>query len=236
LDLWVWFNQVVGALLFYALALAIAIPLTLRWRTPYVLASLYIASYVIAQYTSPKLTTFAIWIVPGGNFPFVATIALMDLIVVYWGLSVARQVIVAGFLAQILLYAANMITIATPDPFPGFEWKSEVYGLSARIAIASPIAYLVAEMVNAQLTWIYRRVWWARTLYSDPIALIVDTLIFIPIAFYGAVPLEVLIDMIVGLSALKLTLIPINLTAVYTTRRLIEGKLKVTSQQSQHRP
>lgn len=228
MDLWVWFNQVVGALLFYALALAIAIPLTLRWRTPYVLASLYIASYVIAQYTSPKLTTFATWIVPGGNFPFVATVALMDLIVVYWGLSVARQVIVAGLLAQILLYAANMITIATPDPFPGFEWKSEVYGLSARIAVASLIAYLVAEMVNAQLTWIYRRVWWARTLYSDPIALVVDTLIFIPIAFYGAVPLEVLIDMIVGLSALKLALIPLNLTAVYTARRLIEGKLKTS--------
>jgi hypothetical protein len=228
LDLWVWFNQLVGALLFYALALAIAVPLTLRWRTPYVLASLYIASYVIAQYTSPKLTTFAVWVVPGGNFPFVATIALMDLIVVNWGLSVARQVIVAGFLAQILLYAANMITTATPDPFPGFEWKSEVYGLSARVAIASPIAYLVAEMVNAQLTWIYRRVWWARTLYSDPIALIVDTLIFIPIAFYGAVPLEVLIDMIVGLSALKLALIPLNLIAVYTARRLIEGRLKTS--------
>jgi uncharacterized integral membrane protein (TIGR00697 family) len=228
LDLWVWFNQLVGALLFYALALAIAVPLTLRWRTPHVLASLYIASYVIAQYTSPKLTTFAVWVVPGGNFPFVATIALMDLIVVNWGLSVARQVIVAGFLAQILLYAANMITIATPDPFPGFEWKSEVYGLSARIAIASPIAYLVAEMVNAQLTWIYRRVWWARTLYSDPIALIVDTLTFIPLAFYGAVPLEVLIDMIVGLSALKLALIPLNLIAVYTARRLIEGKLKTS--------
>jgi hypothetical protein len=34
--------------------------------------------------------------------------------------------------------------------------------------------------------------------------------------------------MIVGLSALKLTLIPINLIAVYTTRRLIEGKLKTS--------
>jgi hypothetical protein len=34
--------------------------------------------------------------------------------------------------------------------------------------------------------------------------------------------------MIVGLSALKLALIPLNLTAVYTARRLIEGKLKTS--------
>ncbi len=213
--------------MYYILALVIALPLTLKWRTPYVLVSLYIASYVIAQYTSPKLTTFAAWIVPGGNFPFTATIVLMDLLVVYWGLSLARQVIIAGFLAQILLYTANMITIATPDPFPGFEWKSEVYGLSARVAIASPIAYLASEMVNAQLTWIYRRVWWARTLYSDPIALVIDTLIFIPIAFYDTIPLEVLVDMIIGLSALKLALIPLNLLAVYTARWLVEGRLEM---------
>ena len=224
-DLWVWFNQVIGALAYYALALGIAAPLTLRWRSPHALSALYIASYVIAQYTSPKLTTFALWVVPGGNFPFVATVALMDLIVVYWGLSVARQVIVAGFFAQILLYAANMVTIYTPDPFEGFEWKHSVYALSARVAIASPIAYLAAELVNAQLTWIYRRVWWARTLYSDPIALTIDTLIFVPLAFYGEVPLETLVDMVVGLTALKLTLIPVNLAAVYTARRILEGKL-----------
>ncbi len=225
MDLWVWFNQLIGAMLYYTLVLVIVVPLTLRWRSPYVLISFYIASYTIAQYTSPKLTTFAYWVVPGGNFPFVATIVLMDVIVVYWGLSLARQVIIAGFLAQLLLYLANMLTIVTPDPFPGFEWKLSVYALSARIAIASPIAYLVAEMVNAQLTWIYRRMWWARTMYSDPIALIVDTLVFIPIAFYGETPLEVLLDMIVGLTALKLAFIPLNLLAVYTTRRVVEEQL-----------
>lgn len=225
MDLWVWFNQLIGAMLYYVLVLAIAMPLTLRWRSPYVLVSLYIACYIIAQYTSPKLTTFAYWVVPGGNFPFIATIVLMDVMVVYWGLGIARQVIIAGFLAQLLLYTANMFTIVTPDPFPGFEWKVNVYAVSARIAVASPIAYLVAEMINAQLTWIYRRLWWARTMYSDPIALIVDTLIFIPIAFYGELPLETLVDMIIGLTALKLAFIPLNLLAIYTARKILEEQL-----------
>jgi len=173
-----------------------------------------------------KLTTFTIFVTPAGVIPFAATLALMDLIVVYYGLSVARQVIFAGFLAQILVYTANYITLYTPDPFEGFEWKYYVFATSARIAVASPIAYLVTELVNAQLTWIYRRLWWARTLYSDPIALVIDTLIFIPLAFYGAVPTEVLATMMVGQSTLKLSMIPINLTVIYLNRKLVEPLIK----------
>ncbi len=225
MDLWVWFNQVLGAIIYYSLALLIVVPLTLRWRTPYVAASLYIASYVIAQYTSPRLTTFMWWTVPGGNIPFVATVALMDIIVVYWGLTAARQVIIAGFLAQILLYITNLITILTPPGVPGVESLDPVYSVAGRVAIASPIAYLTAEMVNAQLTWIYRKIWWARTAYSDPIALTVDTLIFIPIAFYGEVQTETLIDMIIGLATLKITLIPLNLLAIYISRKTLEEQL-----------
>jgi len=224
--LWEWLAMPLGAVLYYALALAIIIPLAYKLRAPYVVISFYMASYVIAQYIAPKLTLYGQWIVPSATFTFTATIVLMDVIVVYWGLGIARQVIFAGFLAQLLLYFANIYTLLTPDPFPGFDWKHGVYALSARVAVASPIAYLAAEMVNAQLTWMYRRIWWARTLYSDPVALIVDTLIFIPVAFYGAVPLNVLVDMVVGQSALKLSMIPLNLVAIYTARRVLESVLQ----------
>lgn len=227
---WENYNQLIAALIYYAVVMSLAIPLTLKWRTPYVLTSFYIASYVLCQYLSPKLTWFKLtddvgWVVPGGNIPFVATIALMDLIVITWGLKIARQVIVAGFLAQILIYVANTLTYLTPDPFPGFEWKEYVYVASARVAIASPIAYLIAEMVNAHLTWVFRRIPWKRTIYSDPIALTVDTIIFIPIAFYGAVPNEVLTNMVLGLTLLKLILIPLNLLVIYVNRIYVEPKL-----------
>ncbi len=228
--LWEYYNQIIAAVVYYAAVIAIAVPLTIRWRGPYVLISLYIASYVICQYLSPKLTVFTLmkgisWIVPGGNVPFVATVAIMDLIVVSWGLKLARQVIVAGFLTQVMLYLANALTYLTPDPFPGFEWKSYVYLTSARVAIASPIAYLIAELINAYLTWIFRGIPWKRTVYSDPIALTVDTLIFTPIAFYGVVSLDVLMEMIVGLSIIKVMLIPLNLLVIYVNRVLVEPRL-----------
>lgn len=188
------------------------------------LTSLYVASYTISQYTSAKLTTFLWFTVPGGNVSFVATIVLMDLIVVLYGLGTARIVILAGFLSQILLILANYLTINTPDAGGEYSWKWAIYGVSARVALASPLAYLVSEMLNAHLTWVYRRIWWARTMYSDPISLTIDTLIFIPTAFYGEVSQEILVDMIIGLALLKLTLIPINLLAIYIARRVIENR------------
>ncbi|MEM1939454.1 MAG: queuosine precursor transporter [Acidilobaceae archaeon] len=225
MELWIWLNQIIGALIYYLLVLAIVIPFTLHWKSPVILVSAYIGSYVIAQYTSPLLTFFGPWIVPNGNIPFVATIALMDIIVVRWGLSFARQVIIAGFLVQILLFATNYYILLTPRPFEELMVLESVYTVSGRVAIASPIAYLAAENVNALVTWIYRRIWWARTLYSDPIALTIDTLIFIPIAFYGAVDILTLINMIIGLALLKIALIPFNLLVVYVNRRFIEDKL-----------
>jgi uncharacterized integral membrane protein (TIGR00697 family) len=223
-DLWAWFNQIIDALVYYLAVLSIAVPLTLRWRSPLVLASLYVASYTISQYTSAKLTSFLWFTVPGGNVSFVATVVLMDLIVVLYGPGTARIVILSGFLSQILLLLANFLTINTPDVGSEYGWKWAVYGVSARVALASPLAYLASETLNAHLTWVYRRIWWARTMYSDPISLTIDTLIFIPIAFYGEVSQEILFDMIVGLALLKLTLIPINLFAVYIARRFIEHR------------
>lgn len=221
MDYWAWGNQIVSAMVYYAIMIAVIVPLTRRWQSPNLIIAMYIGSYVISQYTSPRLTLFGPWIVPGGNISFVATVALMDLLVVYWGLALARQVIVSGFLVQLLLYVANLLVLQTPRPFEELQSIEQVYSLSARIAIASPIAYLVAENVNALLTWLYRRVWWARALYSDPIALAVDTLIFVPIAFYGEVPTDVLVEMIVGLTLLKIAFIPFNLLAIYVARRFM---------------
>ncbi len=221
--MWVELNQLIEAVAYYGVAIAVLRLLWARWRHVVVPAGLYVASYVIAQYVSPKLTTYIFWTVPSGNIPFVATLALMDIIVVKWGLSVGRAVVFTGFAAQVLLITANQLAILAP-PAPHFELQeayAQLLGATVRIAIASPLAYLAAELINVQLTWLYRRVPWQRTLFSDPIGLVIDTLVFVPVAFYGEVPNQVLIDMVVGLTAIKLSLIPFNILVIYATRRVI---------------
>ena len=81
---------------------------------------LYLISYTIAQYLSAKLTVFGLWAVPAGTISFVATMALLDIIVVKYGVEVAKMVIYTGFVAQILIYLANYSTIYLP-PAPFWE-------------------------------------------------------------------------------------------------------------------
>lgn len=223
MDLWFSLNQLFIAIVYYVAVLIMVVPLVSRYKNIYPLVAFYIGSYVIAQYLTPKLTYFLGWIVPNGNVSYVATVALMDAIVVMAGLRIARQVIYAGFVLQILLMLSNLLVILTPTP----EWMSSeainmFLGVSGRVAIASPIAYLIAELFNAHVTHKYKRIWWARTVYSDPLAMIIDTIIFIPIAFYGEVESQVMIDMLVGLTAVKLAFIPFNLLAVFVFRKTIE--------------
>jgi len=225
MDLWAWFNQIFEAVVYYGAVITLARFLHTRWgESPAPLAGLYVASYTIAQYLTSKFTTFIIWTVPCGNIPFVATLALMDLIVVKWGLHVARGVIFTGFVVQILVLVANQLAIVAP-PAPSWnlqEYFASLMGSTARVAVVSPAAYLACELVNAHLTWMYKRRIWQRTLYSDPVGLVVDTMIFVPLAFYGEVPDEVLLEMVVGLSAIKMAMIPFNLMALYLTRRILE--------------
>lgn len=223
-ELWAQINQLVLALAYYAIMLVLLVPLLLRYRNIAIVAAFYIGSYVMSQYLSPKFTYFLGWVVPNGNFCFVSTVALMDAIVVTAGLSFARQVIYAGFLVQVLLMASNALVAASPSP----EWVNEealnsFLLVSGRVAVASPIAYLACELTNAYVTHKYRRVWWARTVYSDPLAMLIDTLVFVPLAFYGEVERGTLVDMVLGLTAVKLSFIPLNLMAVYVFRRAVEG-------------
>ena len=225
--MWGYVSLYVIAFIYYLVVLFLVVFLFRRWREPVIIASFYIASYVLSQYLAAKLTTLGPYVVPAGTVAFVATIALADLMIVNIGLSYARKIIITGFVIQIPLFIINNLVVLSPDPFPGFEWKYYVLWTSARVAVASPIAYLASEMINAQLTWIYRSVPWKRTAYSDPISLIIDTLIFIPAAFYGNVPEKVLQDMIIGQVTAKVSLTPLNLLAIYINRFIVEKYIVV---------
>ncbi len=72
--------QITSALIYYA-AIIIIIRLLARWDLLIPTIGLYLISYTIAQYLSTKLTVFGLWAVPAGTISFVATMALLDIIV-----------------------------------------------------------------------------------------------------------------------------------------------------------
>src|SRR5947208_14401899 len=92
-------------------------------------------------------------------------------------------------------------------------WKGdlayeEILGHTPRIVAASFIAYLVGEFTNsfvlAKLKLATRGRWlWTRTIGSTFVGEGIDTLIFISIAFWGLIPLQTLLTLILTQWAFK---------------------------------
>ncbi|WP_342765435.1 VUT family protein [Vulcanisaeta sp. JCM 14467] len=121
------------------------------------------------------------------------------------------------------MFIVNWLVINYP---PAPFWESlqgafaSIMGVSARVAIASITAFLVSETYDVFLVsriggGVLRRVG-----YSDPVAMTIDTLVFIPIAFYGVVPNIWLL--MASQLIVKVSLVPMTMLAVWINRRALQ--------------
>ena len=185
-----------------------------------VVGSLYVALVIMSQVFAGRLGDYGVFAIPQGTATFTATMALMDIIVSRYGLIEARRVIIAGLVANALLMATPWLLIATPSVFPDEHWRMTVL-TTGRIAFASVVAYLVSESVNAYLTHRFGRNIELKVLGSDPVALVLDTAIFVTVAFAWVLPLEALVAAVWGTVVAKLVLLPLNYMVLKINRRFI---------------
>jgi len=138
---------------------------------------------------------------PGlGDWPFGAGIlffplsyVLGDVLTEVYGYARARRVIWVGTAAVLFMAAMSAIVVALP-PAPG--WTNQpayeaVFGQVPRIVAASVCAFWAGEFVNAYVmarmkVWTGGRHLWSRTIGSTLVGQGVDSLIFYPLAFWGA--------------------------------------------------
>ena len=116
-----------------------------------------------------------------------------DILTEVYGYARARRVIWAGFAG--LAFASLMATIVVALP-PAPFWKHQeayevAFGTAWRIAAASMFAYFCGEFVNsfvlAKMKILTAGRWlWTRTIGSTIAGEAVDSLLFYPLAFYGA--------------------------------------------------
>ena len=117
------------------------------------------ASNVLVQY---PINDWLTW----GAFTYPVAFLVTDLTNRALGAAKARQVVYAGFALAVVL----SIVLATP-----------------RIAIASGLAFLVAQLLDVYIFDRMRRTarWWTPPLVSSSIASAVDTALFFSVAFVG---------------------------------------------------
>jgi uncharacterized integral membrane protein (TIGR00697 family) len=172
-----------------------------------VVVGTFVAVLIISNLaSSAKIVTLGPFTFDGGTLLFPLSYIFGDVLTEVYGYSASRRVIWIGFIAAALF----SLTVWLVGLLPGeAEWSSRVgmgaynavLGSTPRIVLASLIAYWAGAFSNAfvlarmkvmtQGRWL-----WTRTIGSTIVGQAVDTLLFVMVAFAGAMSAEVLWDIV----------------------------------------
>ncbi len=135
-----------------------------------------------------------------GEWPFGAGILFFplayvigDVLTEVYGYARARRCIWAGTAALLFMAAMAAVVVALP---PAADWGGQaaydqVFGQVPRIVLASILAFWAGEFANSLVLakmkiWTQGRHLWSRTIGSTVVGQGIDSMIFYPLAFWGA--------------------------------------------------
>ena len=185
------------------------------------LIALYVACELIANVAANKpVSVFGI-VAPGGVFIYALTFTLVDLLNERLGAARARRVVVAAFLANVLfaLYAALIVALPAPAYYTGQEAFASVVGATPRIVSASLVAYLVSSMIDVEIFALWKRRIGGRpgirVIVSNAVSTLVDSALFVLVAFAGILPL---LPLILGQYVLKMAVTFVSVPLIHLVR------------------
>lgn len=139
-----------------------------------------------------------------GVFMFPLVFLMTDVIGEVYGKKVAKFFVLAGIVSTALWIFFTFLALAMPWSPDGWAMGSyeTVFGMSLRIAIASIIAFAVAEYQDVISFFFFKKKFgenkfWLRSNLSNLWSQFLDSALFMVIAFLGIYPLPVLLSLIV---------------------------------------
>ena len=168
-------------------------------------AALFVTCLLTANTMATKLIMVGGVVLTAAIVIFPISYVVGDVLTEVWGYGAARRVIWLGFACNVLMVAALWLGGVLPAaPF----WKGQdayetIFGQTPRVLAASFVAYLIGEFANAfvlaklkvatQGRWL-----WTRTIGSTVVGQALDSVVFVTLAFAGAVPAGTLASIVVA--------------------------------------
>ncbi len=169
------------------------------------LTVLFVASFLISNVITSKQILFPFNItMTGAIYIFPVTYILSDLFSEVYGYRWSRITCYLAFAMNLLM--VMMFTLAIKSPSPSY-WTAQgafetVLGNTPRILFASLLAFVVGDFANDK---VFKKMkskyidshkrFGTRAILSSFVGELVDSLIFLPIAFFGQMPFKTLIIM-----------------------------------------
>ncbi|MFZ2886217.1 MAG: queuosine precursor transporter [Minisyncoccia bacterium] len=165
----------------------------------------FVAVLLISNVASTKIVQLGWLTFDGGTLLFPLSYIFADILTEVYGYARSRATIWLGFISALvmsLVFILIGVLPASPD------WGNQaaydaILGLTPMIVVGSLVAYFCGEFSNSFIlakmkVWTEGRHLWARTIGSTLVGQLVDSTLFIVIAFGMFLPGSVLVALIVS--------------------------------------
>ncbi|MEK7564440.1 MAG: queuosine precursor transporter [Patescibacteria group bacterium] len=180
----------------------------------------FVSVLLISNIASTKIVSLGWFTFDAGTLLFPLSYIFGDILAEVYGYKRTRGIIWLGFFSALMMSVVFIIVGKLP---PAADWNNQmaydsILGFTPRIVIASLIAYTFGSFSNSFIL-IKMKLWskgkhlWMRTVGSTVVGELVDSSLFILIAFSGIFPFSLLVTLIISNYIFK-TLIEIFFTPV----------------------
>jgi uncharacterized integral membrane protein (TIGR00697 family) len=204
-------------------------------RSLFAFAIFYGGMVCIAGVLGNKQVALGPLAVEAGIFAFLLLVITSSAIAELHGRETANRLVLFGFVPLIVSLLLSVLVLAVPasrdmDParLSAFE---TILGGTPRIWLGGILAYGTSQLLNVTIFSKLKgregnRLLWLRSSVASVLSQIVDTLIFITVAFYGVFPIaELLLGQMLAKVELSVILVPPQISAfVALGRRLDNGR------------
>lgn len=161
-----------------------------------ILNAVFVMSLLVANIVGGKVVSIIGLTVPAAVVSYAITFLCTDVINELWGKDEANKTVRLGLGIQLFSLGLILLAIALPPAEFAQDYNSMfqiVLGQNVRMVVASLVAYTISQANDVHLFNYLRRKTddkhkWIRNNVSTMTSQIIDTAIFITIAFYGQVP------------------------------------------------
>src|SRR5690625_1413193 len=176
-----------------------------------IISMIFVSGLLLSNIMGQKIISVFGLALTVGIFAYPITFLMTDTVTEVWGRKVAQQVVLGGFIANLIMVIGLYLSTlpeAIADQYPlNAEYAMILAGVP-RITLASLTSYLFSQYIDVNLFSYLKKETngkqlWLRNNGSTMTSQLIDSILFITVAFVGVMPISSILTMILAQYVVK---------------------------------